>query len=174
MQLIGLARLGRDAEARAVGDNTVANLSLAFDYYDPKTEKKRSTTWIDGALWGKQATSLEQHLVKGQQVCVTVDDLHMETFQGRNGEGVKLVGRITSIKLAGGRNEQNSAGNATTPAQSAPPARAPAPRPAPAPAGGGSGGGFDDMEDDIPFASSFMEHDPMTGTRKARRLGLIR
>jgi hypothetical protein len=36
MQLIGLARLGRDAEARTVGDNTVANLSLAFDYYDPK------------------------------------------------------------------------------------------------------------------------------------------
>ncbi len=27
MQLIGLARLGRDAEARTVGDNVVANLT---------------------------------------------------------------------------------------------------------------------------------------------------
>jgi single-strand DNA-binding protein len=145
MQLIGLARLGRDAEARTVGDNTVANLSLAFDYYDPKAEKKRSTTWIDAALWGKQAVSLAQYLVKGTQVCCTVDDLHMETYQGRNGEGTKLVGRITNIKLAGGRGESQGP-PAPTPAPAPRAAPAPAPRPAaPAP------GGFDDMDDDIPF-----------------------
>lgn len=165
MQLIGLARLGRDAEARTVGDNTVANLSLAFDYYDPKAEKKRSTTWIDAALWGKQATSLEQYLTKGTQVCVTVDDLHMETYQGQRGDGVKLVGKVSAIKLAGGRQDAGA------------PAPAPAPRPAPAPApraaapavGGGSGGGFDDMDDDIPFVSGFMGHDTMASNRKAKR-----
>ena len=122
MQLIGLARLGRDAEARTVGENVVANLSLAFDYYDPKAEKKRSTTWIDGALWGRQAEALEQYLTKGSQVCVTIDDLHLETYEGRNGQGTKLVGRITTIRLAGGRSE----GQASSPA--------PAPRQAPAPA----------------------------------------
>ena len=143
MQLIGLARLGRDAEARTVGDNTVANLSLAFDYYDPKAEKKRSTTWIDGALWGKQAASLEQYLTKGTQVCVTVDDLHMEEFQGRNGTGTKLVGRVTSIKLAGGR--QDAAAPAPRPAPAAAPRPPAAPTRAPAP------GGFNDMDDDIPF-----------------------
>lgn len=140
MQLIGLARLGRDAEARTVGDNVVANLSLAFDYYDPKAEKKRSTTWIDAALWGKQATSLEQYLVKGQLVCCTVDDLHMETFQGQRGEGHKLVGRVTNIKLAGGRQD----GQATAPAAAPRPAPAPAPRP-PAPTG------FADDDSDVPF-----------------------
>jgi single-strand DNA-binding protein len=129
MQLIGLCRLGRDAEARTVGDNTVANLSLAFDYYDPKAEKKRSTTWIDGALWGKQATSLEQYLLKGTQVCVTVDDLHMEEYQGRNGSGTKLVGRVTQIKLAGGRQDGASA-----------PAAAPA-----------AGGWAADDDSDVPF-----------------------
>lgn len=142
MQLIGLARLGRDAEARTVGDNVVANLSLAFDYYDPKAEKKRSTTWIDAALWGRQAEALEQYLVKGSQVCVTIDDLHLETYQGRNGEGTKLVGRVTSIKLAGGRQD-----GASSPAPAPRPAPAPAPRapaPAPRPAAG-------DMDDDIPF-----------------------
>lgn len=142
MQLIGLARLGRDAEARTAGDNTVANLSLAFDYYDPKAEKKRSTTWIDAALWGKQATSLEQYLLKGTQVCVTIDDLHMETYQGRSGDGTKLVGRVTSIKLAGGRQDSSQQGGGA-PA----PRPAPSPRPAPAP----SSKGFDDMDDDIPF-----------------------
>jgi single-strand DNA-binding protein len=124
MQLIGLARLGRDAEVRTVGDNSVANLSLAFDYFDPKAEKKRSTTWIDAALWGKQATALEQYLLKGTQVCCTVDDLHIETFQGRNGEGTKLVGKITAIKLAGGRQDGQQQAPAAAPAQ-----RAPAPQP---------------------------------------------
>lgn len=141
MQLIGLARLGRDAEARTVGENVVANLSLAFDYYDPKAEKKRSTTWIDGALWGRQAEALEQYLTKGSQVCVTIDDLHLETYQGKNGEGTKLVGRVTSIRLAGGRQEGQAASPAPAPRQA--PAAAPraAPR-APAP----------DIDDgDIPF-----------------------
>ena len=140
MQLIGLCRLGRDAEARTVGDQVVANLSLAFDYWDGRT-KERPTTWIDAALWGKQATSLEQYLTKGSQVCVTIDDLHLETYQGKNGEGTKLVGRVTSIRLAGGRQEGQAASPAPAPRQA--PAAAPrsAPR-APAP----------DIDDgDIPF-----------------------
>jgi single-strand DNA-binding protein len=144
MQLIGLCRLGRDAEARTVGENVVANLSLAFDYYDPKAEKKRSTTWIDAALWGRQAEALEQYLLKGSQVCVTVDDLHIEEYQGKHGIGHKLVGRVSSSKLAGGRQDSGGA-----PAQAPAPASraaAPAPRPpaarAPAPLD-------DDM--DVPF-----------------------
>jgi single-strand DNA-binding protein len=143
MQLIGLARLGRDAEARAAGDNTVANLSLAFDYYDPKStaQNKRSTTWVDAALWGKQATALEQYLLKGTLVCCTVDDLHLETYQGKNGQATKIVGKVSQIKLAGSKQD----GAAT--AQAARPAAAPRPAPAPAPAADG----FDDMDDDIPF-----------------------
>jgi single-strand DNA-binding protein len=142
MQLIGLARLGRDAEARTVGENVVANLGLAFDYYDPKStaQNKRSTTWVDAALWGKQATSLEQYLKKGSQVCVTIDDLHMETYQGRNGDGTKLVGRVTSIKLAGGRQDDQGSAPAPAPRPAAAPRPAPAPRPA-----------ATDMDDDIPF-----------------------
>lgn len=146
MQLIGLARLGRDAEARTVGENTVANLSLAFDYYDPKAEKKRSTTWVDAALWGKQAAALEQYLLKGTQVCCTVDDLHLETYHGKNGDGTKLVGRVTSIKLAGSR--QDGAGAAAPARAPAPAAAASAARQAPAPR---PAQGFDDMDDDIPF-----------------------
>ena len=148
MQLIGLARLGRDAEARTVGDNVVANLSLAFDYYDPKAETKRSTTWVDGALWGRQATALEQYLREGTQVCCTIDDLHLETFQGRNGEGTKMVGRVTSIKLAGSRQDSQQAAQPQQQRPAAAPARpaaqAPAQRPAPS-------SGWSDDESDIPF-----------------------
>jgi single-stranded DNA-binding protein len=83
-------------------------------------------------------------LLKGTQVCVTVDDLHMEEYQGRNGSGTKLVGRVTQIKLAGGRQDGASA-------PAAAPRAAPAPAPRPAPAAAPAAGGFSDMDDDIPF-----------------------
>lgn len=139
MQLIGLARLGRDAECRAVSDNTVANLSLAFSYYDSKStaQNKRSTTWVDAALWGKQASGLEPYLKSGTMVCVTVEDLHIEKFQGRNGEGHKLVGRVTKIELAG---RSDSA-----------PAAAPAPAPQPAPRRAAPPAPQAPVDDDIPF-----------------------
>lgn len=145
MQLIGLCRLGRDAQCRTAGDTVVANLSLAFDYYDPKStdERKRSTTWVDAALWGKQATSLERYLTKGSQVCATIDDLHLETYQGQHGEGTKLVGRVTSIKLAGGRSDSGDSPRA--PATAA----RPAPSPTPARSAPPAGNSLDD--DDIPF-----------------------
>lgn len=145
MQLIGLARLGRDAEARTVGDNTVANLSLAFDYYDPKAEKKRSTTWVDAALWGKQAVSLEQYLLKGTQVCCTVDDIHLEEWTSQRGSGTKIVGRITSIKLAGGRQQEDGGQQ-----RQAAPAPAPRQAPAPAPRPAQKAPDMDD-DSDIPF-----------------------
>lgn len=139
MQIIGVARLGRDAEIRYIpSGEAVANLALAFNYGRKDSEGKKPTQWLDAALWGKLAETLTQYLLKGQQVYVVVDDPHIETYQGRNGDGHKLVGRITTIELVGGRPQE---GATRAPA----PARAPAPKPA------ATGSGFDDMADDIPF-----------------------
>ena len=100
-QLIGLARLGRDAELRSTQDGTpVASLSLAMDY---RAGREKATQWVDGALWGKMAETLAQYLVKGKLVCVTLDDVHIEEFQRRDGgSGTKLVGRVSKLELAGG------------------------------------------------------------------------
>lgn len=120
-----LMRLGRDAELRTIpSGEAVCNLSLAYDYGKKGPDGKRATQWVDGSLWGKQAEALQQYLVKGKLVCVTLDDLHIETFQGQNGQGHKLAARVVSIELAGG-GEARQAG--------APAAQAPAARPAPAP-----------------------------------------
>lgn len=135
-QLIGLARIGRDAEIRTVGGESVCNLSLCFTRWDAKT-KERVAQWVDGTLWGKRADTLAQYLVKGAQVCVTLDDPHIQQFEGKNGTGHKLVGRVSTIELAGGR------GDGVAPATK--PAPAPAPRPT------SSDNGFDDMADDIPY-----------------------
>lgn len=138
-QLIGLARLGRDCELRSTQDGTpVASLSLAMDY---RAGREKATQWVDGALWGKMAETLAQYLVKGKLVCVTLDDVHIEEFQRRDGgSGTKLVGRVSKLELAGGGRDDGE--------RTAPPAQRQAPKPAPK----SSASGFDDMDDsDPPF-----------------------
>lgn len=149
MKSIGLARLGRDAEMRYLPDGTaVANLSLAVTVFDKSAEHNRGTQWIDGSLWGKQAEALAQYLRKGTVHCFTLSDVRIEAFEGRNGQGHKLVARVDSVELGprqDGAGGGGGGGSAPAPAPR-PAGRAPAPTAAPRPAGG-----FDDMDDDIPF-----------------------
>ena len=138
-QLIGLARLGRDAELRTTqSGDAVASLSLAMDY---RAGREKETQWVDGALYGKQADALAQYLVKGKLICVTLDDVHIEEYPKRDGgTGTKLVGRVSKLELAGGGRDDGE--------RTAPPAQRQAPKPAPK----SSASGFDDMDDsDVPF-----------------------
>lgn len=149
MQAFGLARLGRDAEIRSTaGGDAVCNLSLAFSWGRKDDSGRRQTTWVEGVLWGKRAEALAEYLVRGQQVMVTIEDVRVETFQKRDGgEGVKLVGKVTSIEFAGPPPQ------ADAPAP-APRRQAPAPTPAPRQqrAAAPAPSGFDDMDDDsIPY-----------------------
>lgn len=137
--LFGAARLGRDAEIRTVGGDSVCNLSLAFSYYSKSAEGGRATQWVDAALWGKRAEVLAPMLRKGSVHTFTLEDVHIEEYQSSKGAGHKLVGRVISVEL-GAR-----ADSAPSPAPA--PRSAPAPRPAaPAPKQG-----LDDMLDDVPF-----------------------
>lgn len=147
MQLIGLARLGRDAEIRTTqSGEKVASLSLAFNWGMKGQDGNRPTQWVDGSLWGKRAEALIDYLVKGQQVVVTIDDPHIEEYQGRNGPGVKLAGRVSQIELAGSRQDSQQQPQQQQQQRAAAPAARPAPAPAqrPAPA-------MEPPEDDIPF-----------------------
>lgn len=140
-KMIGMMRLGRDAEVRNLQDGTaVAGLSLAFNYGKADQSGNRPTTWIDASLFGKQAESLAQYLLKGSVHEFTLEGLHIQTFDKRDGgQGTKLAARVLSVEL--GPRPQVAA--------AAPRAPAPAPRaPAPAPR---ASSGFDDMDDDIPF-----------------------
>ncbi len=126
MQAFDTFRIGNDPELRYTpGDNSTAvlNLSLACNYgRKDATTGKRPTQWVDATLWGKQAEALAPYLVKGGEVTVTLDDLHMQEFQRSGGAGVgfKLAGRISNLKLVGGAPQQ-----AANPQS----ARQPAPRP---------------------------------------------
>lgn len=141
MKLIGIVRLGRDAELRyAANGDAVAGFSGAYNYGRKGTDGRRPSQWVDLALWGKRAESLAPYLLKGQQVEVVAGDVHIETFDKRDGtQGVKLTARVEDLELVGSAAERTEA-----------PAPAPAPRPA-APAPAKSATGFDDMDDEIPF-----------------------
>lgn len=142
MKSFGLARLGRDAEIRTTSQGeSVATLALAFSYGRKGSDGKRPTQWVDAALWGKRAEALAPYLLKGGLVSVSLEDVHVETFDGKNGPGHKLAARVVDVELAGGGEPR-----AAAPAHA--PRPAPAQRPAPAPSGGH---GFEEMDSDIPF-----------------------
>ncbi|MGK5049912.1 single-stranded DNA-binding protein [Janthinobacterium sp. GB4P2] len=138
-KLFGLARIGRDAELRyTTGQDAVCSISLAFTWGKKGADGKRSTQWVDGALWGKRAEALAPYLLKGTLIAVTLDEVHIETYQGKNGESTKLSGKVLDIELAGSPS--------AAPAPTQQPAPRPAARQAAAPAQN-----FADMDDDIPF-----------------------
>ena len=146
--LFGLARIGKDAELRTVGADSVVNLALAFNYGRKGDDGKRPTQWLEASLWGKLATALAPYLLKGGSVSVTIEDIHMETYQSSKGEGTKLVGRVIGIELAGSAPGQQSAAPAPRQAPQQAPAR-PQSKPAP---------NFSDMDSDIPFLYSNIGH----------------
>lgn len=135
MKSFGLARIGRDVELRRTGSgDAVVSLSLAFTYGRKGEDGKRPTQWVDAALWGKRAEALAPYLLKGGLVAVTLEEVHIETYQSANGPGHKLAGKVLDIELAGGSDK---------------PAAAPRPAAAPAPARQASG--FDADDSDCPF-----------------------
>ena len=130
-----LFRIGNQPVIRFTqkGD-AVLGLSLAYAYGRKGEDGKRPTQWLDASLWGKQAESLAPYLEKGNQVSATIDDLHIEEFDGKSGPGYKLAGRVINIELVSSGERKESAPN-------------PVQRPAQAP----QSGPFDDMPDDLPF-----------------------
>lgn len=142
-QLFGLARIGRDVEIRYTQDGTpVAGVALAFNYGKKGSDGNKPTQWVEASIWRQRAEALAPYLLKGTKVCVTVDDIHIETYQRQDGgSGVKLVGVISAIEFAGSppQGQTQSQRPATPPPQQRPAApRAPA-------------ANLADMDDDIPF-----------------------
>lgn len=147
-KMIGMIRLGRDAELRYTPNNEpVTNLSLAYAHGKAGQDGKRPTQWIDATLWGKRAESLAPYLAKGGLHCFTLDELHIQTFQKQDGSsGTKMVARVLDVELGGARQDAEPA--PAPAARPAPPPQRQAPAPAPR---GSTGSGFDDMDSDVPF-----------------------
>jgi single-strand DNA-binding protein len=154
-QLFDVGRIGRDAELRYTPNgDPVINLAIACEYGRKGQDGKRPTQWLDASLWGKQAEALAPYLLKGQQVAVTLDDVHVEEFQRGDGStGSKLVGRVSQLKLVGSPPQASGSGQQHPQAQAArQPPRQQQNRPAPQSQPQQPTPDYDSFDDDIPFA----------------------
>lgn len=111
MQLIGT--IGRDAESKAVGSNTVINFSVAHSERgkDAQGNKTEKTIWVDCAKWGEK-TGILPYLKKGTKVYVEgLPDVR--AYTSKDGEAkASITLRVVSIELlskAAESNQQNSA-----------------------------------------------------------------
>jgi single-strand DNA-binding protein len=175
MHLIGLIRLGKNAEVRYTpSGEPVCNFSGAWNYGRKADDDKRPTQWIELAMWGERGEKMSEYLLKGKQFSVVVDDVHVETYERRDGgSGAKLLGRVVSIEFTDGKQDGQQAAPAPSAGRASPPMPA---RSAAASSSYGAtrgeqktGTAFDDMDSDIPFASLHAEHDPLFVDRKSQR-----
>lgn len=144
-KVILVGNLGRDIELRYTpGGAAVGNLRIATtDTWTDKNSGQRQerTEWHSVALWGRQAETLQEYLLKGRQIYVE-GSLRTRQWEDRDGnkrystevraDRVVLLGRGD-----GGGRRSDSEGRSQSPA--------------PTPEQGAPDGGADLTEDDIPF-----------------------
>jgi single-strand DNA-binding protein len=88
-KVIIVGNLGRDLELRHTpGGAAVATLSMATTdvWTDKAGQRQEKTEWHRVVLWGKQAESLQEYLLKGRQIYV---EGRLQTRQWDDREGKK-------------------------------------------------------------------------------------
>lgn len=118
IQITGV--LGRDAELRFTpGGEAVLNLSVADDLRRKNGNEWEtvSTTWWRCALWGRQAESLVEHLVKGTRV-VVLGQVHERKYEkdGQERSSFDVKARTVAVVPRDGSGRQADAWASSEPA----------------------------------------------------------
>lgn len=104
---IKLVRIGKDAELKqSQGGKSFLSLSVVYDigYGENKTSQ-----WMSLVMFGAQAEKLAQHLTKGKQIVVRVDELRTKVYQ----EKAYLKGTLLGVEFvsSGKQESQQNAHN---------------------------------------------------------------
>lgn len=143
-KVILVGNLGRDFELRYTpGGAAVGTLSLATTevWNDKSGQRQEKTEWHRVVLWGKQAESLNEYLLKGRQIYV---EGRLQTRQWDDRDGNKRYTteiRGDRVVLLGGRGAGDGGGGGS---------RGDDRQEQPAPAEL-AGGAAELTDDDIPF-----------------------
>ena len=120
--------LGRDPELRQHNGDNILNFPIGVA---TGTKDKPETMWVDCALWGKRATSLEPYMAKGQRVTVS-GPIKLEEYKTKDGTPK------TRLRLSVDQIDLPPKGDAPARTQQTQQTQQPA-------------GDMADMDDDIPF-----------------------
>jgi len=90
--------LGRDAEQKFVGDNSLVEFSVAVK---SGFGDKAATTWVKCQMWGKRGESVLQYLNKGQLVGISGEPTLRLYEKKDGGQGVSLDVRVNDLTLLG-------------------------------------------------------------------------
>jgi single-strand DNA-binding protein len=93
--------LGNDCRTGNAGGQSVVNFSVACKSGYGQNEQ---TNWVDCALWGKRGESLQQYLVKGQQVVVS-GELGTREHNGKT----YITCKVNEVSLVGGKRDGQQA-----------------------------------------------------------------
>lgn len=111
MQIIG--HLGRDAEVKVMGIESVINFSVAHTdkWSDANGIKKERTTWVSCSWWVEKST-IAQYLKKGTQIWA--EGIPEAKIWKKDGEPQPFLNlRVLNVQLLGGGNNtsQNQSDN---------------------------------------------------------------
>lgn len=95
IQAFVTGNLGKDAEMRQAGKDSVCSFSVASGR---KVKGEEQTTWVRCSLWGKRGEALAQYLTKGSKVAVA-GELSTREYQGK----MYVELRVAEIELMGGK-----------------------------------------------------------------------
>lgn len=109
---IGVGYLGRDIDMRSTPSGaTVGTLSIGCTetWKDRGGQKQEKTEWVRIVVWGKQAETLQDYLLKGKLVYV---EGRLQTRQWKDAQDVKRYTteiKADKIVLLGGKGERKAA-----------------------------------------------------------------
>ena len=110
-EVIVSGRLTRDSELRHTPAGTaVTDVIIASNrIWSKDSDRQEETTFVDVTIWGKQAESLQEYLVKGRHVMV-VGRLKLNKWETEEGaKRSKLTMVAEKINLTPGGGSRNSA-----------------------------------------------------------------
>jgi single-strand DNA-binding protein len=106
-----IGNVGQDPQIRTVGENKVANFTLATTekYKGKDGNMVAETEWHNVAVWGKLAEVVEKYVAKGTQVYVE-GKVKSERYTDKEGNDRVMVRVIaSSLQLLGSKSDTQSA-----------------------------------------------------------------
>lgn len=100
--LVGTAsgNIGRDAETRQAGKDTVTSFSIATTH---REGKENITVWVDASIWGKRGEALSKFLTKGSTVSCS-GEIYPHEHNGKTYMKMK----VDQLALLGGKRGDSS------------------------------------------------------------------